>query len=78
MATAAEEIIVGFDKQFREIGDDEWKRWTKKLTDINTKYGAYCRISFLFDKNGLLDYKDSPIDKGPDVFKQLYKERISL
>lgn len=78
LAAGAEEIIVGFDKQFKEIGDDEWKRWTKKLTDINTKYGAYCRISFLFDKNGLLGYKDSPIDRGPDVFKQLYKERISL
>lgn len=78
IAAGAEEIIVGFDKQFKEIGDEEWKRWTKKLTDINTKYSADCRISFLFDKNGLLGYKDSPIDQGPDVFRQLYKERISL
>ena len=78
MDVGAKEIIVGFDKQFKEIGDEEWKRWTKKLTDINTKYSADCRISFLFDKNGLLGYKDSPIDRGPEIFKQLYKERISL
>lgn len=72
------EIIVGFDKQFQEIGDDEWKRWTKKLTDINTKYGKDCKISFLFDKDKLLDYKDSPIDKGPDVFMELFKRRVVI
>lgn len=72
------EIIVGFDKQFQEIGDDEWKRWTKKLTDINTKYGKDCKISFLFDKDKFLDYKDSPIDKGPDVFMELFKRRVVI
>ena len=50
----------------------------KKLTDIHTKYGAYTQISFLFDKNELLDYKDSPIDKGPDIYMKLFKERIML
>lgn len=72
------EIIIGWDKQFKKIGDDEWKRWTKKLTDIHTKYGAYVQISYLFDKENLLDYKDSPIDKGPDIYMKLFKERITL
>ena len=74
----AEEIIIGYDKQFREIGDEEWKRWTKKLKDINNKYSSLCQISFLFDKYNLLNYKDSPIDQGPDVFMKLFKERIIL
>ena len=74
----AEEIIIGFDKQFQEIGDEEWKRWTKKLTDINNKYSSLCQISFLFDKQNLLNYKDSPIDQGPEVFMKLFKERIIL
>jgi hypothetical protein len=74
----AEEIIVGFDKQFQKIGDEEWKRWTKKLTDINNKYSSLCQISFLFDKQDLLNYKDSPIDQGPEVFMKLFKERIIL
>lgn len=78
LSLGVEEIIIGFDKQFKEIGDEEWKRWTKKLTDIHTRYGANCQISYLFDKGNLLDYKDSPIDKGPDVFMQLFKERIML
>ena len=51
LSLGVEEIIIAFDKQFQEIGDDEWKRWTKKLTDIHTKYGAYAQISYMFDKN---------------------------
>lgn len=78
LSLGVEEIVIGYDKQFKEIGDDEWKRWTKKLTDIHTKYGAYTQISFLFDKNELLDYKMSPIDTGPEVFMKLFKERIML
>ena len=49
-----EEIVVSFDKQFKKIGDDEWKAWTKKLIDINNKYSKEVQISFLFDKKNLL------------------------
>ena len=79
LSLGVEEIIIGFDKQFQTEGDEEWKRWTKKLTDIHTQYGKLCQISFLFDKEGkFLKYKDSPIDEGKDIFLQLFKERIYL
>ena len=74
-----EEIIIAFDKQFKKPGDAEWKRWTKKLTEIHRKYSGFVKISFMFDTKGnLLDYKDSPIDKGRDVFCYLYENRITL
>lgn len=57
-----EEIIIAFDRQFQKIGDEEWKSWVKKLTQIHQKYGAMIQISFMFDKTNLLGYKDSPID----------------
>ena len=78
LSLGVEEIIIAFDKQFKEIGDDEWKRWTKKLTDIHTKYGAYTQISYMFDKNDLLDYKMSPIDNGKDIFLKMFKERVYI
>lgn len=78
LSLGVKEIIIAFDKQFKEIGDDEWKRWTKKLKDINMKYGKECQISFMFDKWDMLGYKDSPIDKGPDIFMELFKRRIIL
>lgn len=73
-----EEIVVAFDKQFKEIGDNEWVGWTKKLTDINKKYSSRVRVSFMFDKWNLLEYKMSPIDAGPEIFLKLFKQRISL
>lgn len=78
LSLGVKEIIIGYDKQFKEIGDEEWKRWTKKLYDIHTKYGAYVQISYLFDKKDLLDYKDSPVDKGKETFLKLFKNRIML
>ena len=74
-----EELIIGFDKQFQQINDDEFKRWTKKLINIHKKYSPYLTISFLFDKeNNLLGYKDSPTDKGKEIFLKLFERRIYL
>lgn len=78
LSFGVEEIIIAFDKQFQKIGDDEFKRWKRKLIDINKKYSSYATISFMFDKWDLLEYKDSPIDKGKDVFLELFERRIIL
>lgn len=78
LSLGIEEIVIAFDKQFIELNDSEWERWVKKLYNIYNKYKAYVRISFMFDKWNLLDYKDSPIDKGQEVFLELFNKRISL
>lgn len=74
----AEEIIICFDKQFQEFGDDEFKKLVKNLKQIHKKYGMYAKISFCFDKWGYIGYKDSPIDRGPDIFMELIKRRVNL
>ena len=78
MSLGVEEIIIAYDKQFKENGDPEWQRLKKNLINIHLKYGAYVQISYMFDKEDLLDYKDSPIDKGPEVFLKLFQNRITL
>ena len=77
-SAGAEEIIIAFDKQFKEIGDEEWKVWTKKLLDINKKYSPFISVSFMFDKWNLLKYKDSPIDRGKEIFLELFNNRVVL
>ena len=78
LSLGVEEIIIAFDKQFKQIGDEECKRWTRLLTNIFNKYSKYVTISFMFDKENLLDYKDSPIDKGEEVFLELFERRFTL
>lgn len=74
----AEEIIICYDKQFQEVGDEEFKKLVQNLKNIHKKYGHYVTISFLFDKENLLGYKESPIDCGPQVFMELFKKRVNL
>ena len=78
MDAGAKEIIIAFDRQFKEIGDSEFLRLKKNLLKLRSKYKNFVNISFIFDKNMITGYKDSPIDCGADKFLQLFKERIVL
>lgn len=72
------EIIVGFDKDFTSNQDESFQKVVQNLKNIHHKYGGLVQISFLFDKEDLLGYKNSPIDKGKDVFLELFKRRIYI
>ena len=74
----AKNVVIAFDRQFKEIGDDEWKHWTSNLQKIYNKYNNYVNISFIFDKNKITNYKDSPIDRGAEIFLKLFNERVVL
>lgn len=74
----ATEIIIAFDRQYKELGDEEHLSWIKKLKEISNKYSKYVKISYIFDKEHLLDYKMSPIDDGKETFIELYNKRFSI
>ena len=77
-AAGAKEVVIAFDKQFQDIGDEEWKKLKDKYYKIHEKFGNDIQISYIFDFEGLLNYKDSPIDQGPEIFMKLFKERIII
>jgi hypothetical protein len=71
-----DEIVIAFD---REGENDDKKKYISKFYRINDKFKNEVNISFIYDKDGkYLDYKDSPIDKGKEVFLKLFKERIII
>lgn len=72
------ELIIAFDKDWEKTGDENYHKVIKKLKNIHQKYGSYVQVSFLFDKEDLLGYKDSPLDKGKEIFEHLYANRIIL
>ena len=74
----AEEIIIAFDRQFQEIGDNEFKKLKANLLKLHEKYKNFVKINFIFDKNMITGYKASPFDEGKDKFLKLFKERIVL
>ena len=68
-----DEIIIGFDKDVKE---EEVRYNAQQLKTANMIYKN--KISYIYDKDGLLGDKDSPTDKGSEVFKELLKRRIKL
>lgn len=72
------EIIVALDKEYKESDTKQSAAYAMKIASIFKSLTNKFNVSVLWDRHGLLEEKDSPIDKGIDVFKELYKERIYL
>ena len=68
------EIVLCFDKEEVDGSED----YFNKLYSIGKKYQNYADFSFIYDREKLLDMKDSPTDKGADIFWKLYKKRVRI
>lgn len=73
-----EEVIFALDKQYQEPFTDEYKKYQKKILKLVRKLTTFVSVSIMWDTKGLLGYKDSPTDRGREVFEQLYRTRISI
>lgn len=87
------EVIVAYDKQYifelieREDRSSievqkaikEYNAYIKKLIKMYTLFSNYCIFSVIYcEDDTTLDYKDSPIDKGKEVFNELYSNRVVI
>lgn len=80
------EVIMAYDKQFQpdliDKEDDkaikEYNAYIKKMIKAYKMFSPYCLFSITYCEDDRLDYKDAPIDKGKEVFSELYKERITI
>lgn len=64
-------VVVAYDKDVTV-----WK--DKKLYATLTKLSRFCNLSVIYDRSGLLGEKESPADRGKQVFRTLYAERRKL
>lgn len=79
LGLGVDKFYIALDKQYEEVGNTEYKAWEKKVNKIVDMVRPYANeISVIWDKGKLLDYKDSPTDKGEDIFIQLWNEREIL
>lgn len=68
------EIVVCYDRE--EINGET--KYFNKLYEMCKKYINYGNISFIYDREGLSNMKDSPSDNGEEIFKQLLKGRVRV
>ena len=71
------EVIIALDKQYEVVDSEECKKWAKHIKEkIIDKLSPYVIVTVLWDTSGLLDYKDSPTDKGKETLLQLMDSKI--
>lgn len=67
-----QEIVICFDKE--ELPGET--KYFNKLWNLCSKYNQYCKFSFIYDRQNLLNLKDSPSDKGKEIFMKLLERRV--
>jgi len=80
------EIIVAYDMQYEldKIDKQNKKKWEeycgyfKRLIKIAKMTMDYCNISAISCWDDRINYKDSPIDQGKEIFEELYRERFLI
>lgn len=61
-------VVIAFDKDVS----------LKKIKDCISMLKRFTNVYVVYDKTDLLDEKDSPCDKGVEIWKRLYKDRIKI
>ena len=67
------EFIICFDKE-----EDIEDKYFNKLMKLGKKYSNYGNFSFIYDFKKRLNLKDSPVDRGEEIFNELLKERVKI
>lgn len=74
-----EEVIIALDKEYETYGSVQEKAYAVKVRKgIINKLTPYFTVTVMWDKENLLNYKDSPTDKGKNVFMELLEKRIRI
>ena len=74
----ANEITIAFDKEYEDWRSDEARKYRQKIESMCRKYAGQATFYYIWDLDNLLEKKDSPFDKGKDVFEELFKHRIRV
>ena len=69
-----QEIVICFDKE----EEPRSQKYFDKLFNMCSKYKNYSNFSFIYDKENLLNLKDSPSDHGEEVFNRLLQTRVRV
>jgi hypothetical protein len=72
------EIVIALDKEYVDWRDEKAKKYRKKIQDACRKYMYQASFSYIWDYDNLLEEKDSPLDKGKEIFEYLYKNRVKV
>ena len=72
-------INIALDRQYQNTHDAEFQIYCNQVKKIIQLFKPYCDAYVIWDKDcSLLGYKDSPVDRGYDVWEKLYANRLKI
>ena len=78
LSLGVREVYLAMDKEYQEAYTEASDKYAEKLLKLASLFTPYVTTWVLFDTEGLLGYKDSPTDKGKDVFEKLMKNKFEI
>ena len=74
----ATEIIIALDKEYTDWRSEKAKKYRQRIEQMCRKYMNQANFSYIWDYDNVLNEKDSPFDKGKEIFEYLYKNRVKI
>ena len=74
----ANEIVVALDKEYEDWRSPKAKKYREKLEYLCRRFSSQANFSYIWDYDNLLNEKDSPFDKGKEVFEELFRNRVKV
>ena len=74
----ANEIVIAMDKEYDDWRSERGKKYKQHLEQECKRYKNQAIFSYIWDYDNVLNEKDSPFDKGKEVFEYLYKNRVFI
>jgi hypothetical protein len=78
LALEPKEVFIAFDKQYTDPNSQEAYKFAQSVLKQAYPFTPYCQVYILWDDCGLLDYKDSPADKGKETLEILMKHKYEI
>ena len=72
------EVMIAFDKEYKDASSRIAEVYENKILKIANKLTPFFTVYVLWDTQGLLEYKDSPTDKGKEILEKLMKSKIEI
>lgn len=74
----ASEIVIALDKEYEDWRTEKARKYRRKIEEACKKYRYQASFSYIWDYDNVLKEKDSPFDKGQEIFEHLYKNRVKV
>lgn len=72
------DVILAFDSDYRQIGDDDFKFFVAKMKKLCAKLRSFFSLSIIYNNQGYDAYKCNIMDLSYDKAMKLYESRVNI